>query len=1008
MIMLAKNLRGWHNLIRITSEAHSSGFYQSPCADWDLQERHGEGIMVSTSCVLGPLAYLIENGTDAQVDDWIKRGQSIHGDDLFFAIMPHDFDRQRALNLEIVSRANKFGAPIVHEKDSHYPERGWVDTQKIAILIGTNTTFAEAEEENRKRIANGQEVYELWHDDLHISSEDEDRAMYARYHPDLPESVVDEAMRNTHVIASRVDPLMPDKSLKMPKSAKATDDPREIVLDWCYEGLKRIGKRHDPVYEGRLEYEASVIDGQNAWGYFYFIGDLVRWARSDAHLPRTLDDPEPALKQPIRINSGRGSGAASIVCFLSRITMIDPIPHKFKFERFMNPERRSMPDIDLDIASSRRALMKEYCRRKYGAKNVADIVAMQHFQPRAALQNVTRTMYGFDHTAFKQIAALTHEKTGVIDPVNDTDLEVLRLREPGLDNWSKAWPEAWEHARRLENAGDPSVLRLSKHAAGVVVTPCEITDVMATIKSSEDEEGFRTAWAETTRISVVDELGIVKGDLLGIKGMDQQQLIVDMIREHTGEEIDLDALPVLRDPYAVEPEVMEVVFCGALTKKVNQFGSDGIRDFLRRAHPENIVDLAAINALYRPGPLGSGGHNRYVKRKRGEDASELPEILKPVLGDTYGSIAFQEQVMELFEVLVGYTPGQADDIRKIIAKYYRDKGGLAAEKLAEHRAEFIEAASKLVGLEYADGLWTEIEPYCNYSFNRAHAGSYVVQSYQDGWLKKHYSIFFYAVCLSLNEKETAEILREARAFDVSVLPPDINVSRDGFTPDFDAGAIRFGLRGIKGIGDAVADQIAADRPFRDLEDFTERSSRKYSKVNKAAREKLIKVGALDCFGARDDGMMAWLDEQTGEGIYWTPALRAQFELEMLGLALEPGGMLGEDGPLVRQHIYSEQEIADAQDGDQVTIGGAVRDLKPTVVKKGRQSGQSMARFKIALDLEEWICVSFPNSWRNICHLVVPGALLMLKGKVNDRRDIVVADAMDMREFIIALRTEPQE
>jgi DNA polymerase-3 subunit alpha len=1002
LILIAKNLRGWHNLIRITSAAHGDGFYQSPCADWDLMERYGEGLICTTSCILGPLPYLIENGTDREVRDWIERAQKIHGDDLYFSIMPHDIDRQREVNLAIVSLAREYGGKLLHEKDSHYPEPGWVDTQKVAILTGINQTFAQAEEVNRKRIEAGDEVYELWHDGLHLSGEEEDREMYARHHPDLPAEAVDEAIRNTDELLLGVEPYLMDRSLKMPRAARG-ENQREVVLGWCCEGLREMGRENDQVYEERLRYEIEVVDAQRAWPLLYFVGDVVRWARSTDPLPKTVDDPDPASKSPIRLNSGRGSAAASLICRASRITMIDPITHKFKFERFMNPERRSIPDIDIDVASSCRGLLKEYVARKYGRDSVADVVSQQTWQPRAALLNVTKTIYGYDHQAFKEVARLTHEDTGVIDPVHDTNLVVLRERESELDSWATRWPDAWEHARRLENAGDPSVLRLSKHAGAVAVLPGDVTDFIPTIRASEEEVGQRTAWAETTRISIQEELGIVKADFLALKGMDQQQMIVDMIAEYAGEQIELDSLPPLNDPYDVEDDVM-CRFREGTMLGVNQLQGDGISDFLRRAGPENIVDLTAVNALYRPGPLGSGAHNRFVKRKRGEERADYPEILRPILEDTYFTISFQEQVMSLFEVLVGYTPGQADDIRKIIAKLYRDKGDLAEQKLAEHKTRFIDGATEKLGDEWAQRLWEEILPFTAYSFNRPHAGSYMIQSYQDAWLKQHYPLFFYAVLLTMEEKKAQLILREARAFDVSVLPPDVNVSGDGFTVDHEVEAVRYGLRGIKGIGEAVAKQVVEDRPFEGLHDFTQRSSRKYSKVNKKAREILTKVGALDRFGARNDGQVAWISD-AGELVLWDSGLRARCESELLGITLEPGGILGaDDSELVRENIHSEQEVFEAREGEKVVVGGFTSDLRKTRVKRGKQTGREMAFAKLSLDLDEWSLTLFPDSWDSCRELVESGEPLMVRGRVDENAKIIVTGAMPMAEFLVEVKS----
>lgn len=1240
LVLLAKNLAGWHNLIRLTSEAHNSGFYQNACIDNELLREHREGLICTTSCVSGPLAFLLRNGSDRQVNDHVDEFLSIFGDDLYFSIMPHAFSGQREHNVAVAQIAARVGRPVVHEKDKHYPEAGWEETQKIAILTGINKTFAESDLEAQKRIDAGEDPYELWHPNLNISTEQEDRALYAEHHPDLPESLIDEAMNSTEEILAKVDPISIDRTLKMPRVfVPENDSAKAQVLRWCREGLKEMGRDGDPVYEERLQYESSVVDQVGAWEYFWVVADVVRWCRSDAPLPPTQEDPDPPRKKPIRLNSGRGSAAASLICRTAKITMINPITHKFKFERFMNPERRSMPDVDLDVASTRRGEVKEYMARRHGRGSIADIVAFQHFQPRAALKAVAKTMYGFESEAYKRVAVLTHENTGCIDPVNDVDLDLIREREPDLAKWAEDFPVAWEHAVRLENHGDPSVLRMSKHAAGVALVPGEVSSLMPTVKPDESEQMPRTAWAETTKVSVTEEIGVVKIDFLGLSGMDRQQMILDLVQEHTGKIIDVDALPFLDDPYAVEDDVMGV-FREGLTLGINQFSGDGITRFVKDAAPENIVDLAAINALFRPGPLGSGGHNRFVKRRRGVDVPDYPPVLHEVLGDTALTISFQEQVMELFERLADYTPGEADNVRKIIAKYYRDKSGLAQEKLAELEAVFVPRAAEKIGQELAESLWQEILPYSGYcltgdtvvirgaagkyskqeitlaelaeawkartplgdklrsrgvtllaldsdgrirpayanhvwsnglrsvykvktvggreirgtdnhrlltdagytvigslapgdnlvvmgdrqaeldqkrfiadtetpilpdaakaivlaraqgkcefcdfedtggekhslefahigplekmgildryhdpfnvrllcnpchktldyrkgerkvrhstgkptaldpilsidpdgfeevfdvsmrsdehnfiangivshnSFNRAHAGSYVVQAEQDAWLKKHYPLFSYSTYLTLDEDKTLDYLREARhpMFGLSILPPDVNVSGDGFTPDVEANAIRFGLRGIKGIGEAVAQQIVADRPFASLEDFEQRESRKYSKVNKKAREILIQVGALDSLGARSD---------------WDSKTKAGYEAQLLGVALEPDGILGEDADVVRSNIHSEVEVAAMVEGQEVIVAGKVVDMNRTRVKKqGRMHGRAMATgIKVALDLEQYVCVCFPDQWDRFEEQLGGEGMVIIRGKLDSRGTIIINDVMDLEQFI---------
>lgn len=982
-VLLAKNLKGWHNLIKITSAAFSEGFYQYPCFDWDLLERCHHGLIASTSCILGPLPFLIENGTDKEVDNFIIRSRKIFGDDFYIAIMPHDFDRQRAVNLELIAIANKYGIPIVYEGDSHYPKKGWIDTQKIAILIAMNSTFAEAEEQNKKRLENKEEIYELWHDGLHIMGEQEVRETFAQNHLDIPSNIVEESISNTDYIGSKIEPFLMDRSVKMPRAGKTPREAEDRVIQWCWEGMEYKGLRGNKVYEDRLKYELGVIRDRGNFDYFYITSDWVRWARSDAPLP---GDSEP--KKPMRIGSGRGSVAGSLVSYLCGITTLDPIAYKLKFERFLNPERKGLPDIDIDFPSTRRNEAKEYFARKYGQKNIADVIAQQHFQPRAALKGVTKVINGFDSDAYSEIADICHEKSGLIDPVHDTNLEEMRGRISELDNWANKYSKEWQESVKLENGGDPFVMRISKHAAGVVITPGEITDFMPTIRADEKEVGARTAWSETPKISIVEDFGFVKWDALGLTGMDQQQMIVDQIYDRSDEYIDLDKLPIMTNPMAVDDRVMQA-FQDKRTLGTNQFPGNGVTSFMARAKPENVIDLAAVNALYRPGPMGKQGHFHYADRKNGKKEYIIPDILKPYLSDTYGSLCFQESVTDLFEVLADYTPGQSDGIRKIIAKLYREKGPVAEEELNKHKEKFIQRSSEKIGLEESERYWEEILPYTDYSFNKAHSSGYAVQAYQDQWLKINYPLDFYSVIMTLEPKISLEAIKEAKKFDIKIFPPDVNISNSDYTPDFENNALRYGLCGIKGIAQTSADQVMELRPYFSLEDFEKKHTFKYSKVNKGHREKLFNVGALDSLGARSG---------------WSDTEKAKTEIELLGMSLSPGGTLGEDEQLIIEKTHSEEEYNELEVGSNVVIGGQITEVKSTKTKRGKNPGQEMGFARVSLGLDSFQCTIFPQIWSANKSLIHVGNKIMMQG-TKDERGIKVENIIGIEDYIKSLDLE---
>lgn len=985
-LLHAKNLKGWHNLIKITSAAFSSGFYQTPCFDWELLEQYHDGLIASTACILGPLPFLIENGSEKEVDDFVIRSKKIFGEDFYMAIMPHDFDRQRAVNLEIISLANKHGVPIVYEGDSHYPKKGWVETQKIAILIGTNSTVAEAEEQNKKRLENNEEIYELWHDGLHIMGEKEVKETFAQNHPDISSNIIDEAIYNTDYIGSKIEPWLMDRSLKMPRAGKSPKEAEDRVIQWCWEGMENKGLRGNKLYEDRLKYELDILRKRNNFPYIYLVADWIRWCKSDLPLPGQEDNKRPMLL------TCRGSAAASIVCYLTNITAIDPISHKFKFERFINPERKGQPDIDVDLPGKRRNEAKKYLALKYGEESLADIMAQQHFQPRAALKNVTKVLYGFDSEAYKIISEICHDDSGLIDSVHDINLEVMRGRITELDQFAQKWPEAWIQAVRLENGGEPFVCRLSKHAAGVAITPGPITDFLPTIRADSNEVGSRTAWPETSKDSIVEEVGIVKIDALGINGLDQHEAIIDLIEDHTGEKIDIDSLPCLKDPYDINPEVMKLAQDG-INLGVNQFSGHGITNYLKKLIPNNIIDLTAANALYRPGGMGENGHVHFARRKNGLEEYSIPDALEGTLNETYGIMAFQEQVMDIFQILLGYSAGKADDIRKTIDKENRAKNQAGRIKLASMKEDFIDKASKIIGEKNADRVWNEVLPWTGYGFNRPHSGCYSIHAFKDWFLKLKGPLETYTVLLSefkskkKSEKERfiQSAIKEAKYFGISILPPDVNISNSEYTPDFDSNALRYGLIGIKGIAETSAEQVMKLRPYLSLEDFEKKHIFKYSKVNKGHRQKLLEVGALDSLRGRED---------------WSNSEKSSKEIELLGMALSPGGTLGENESLIISKTHSEEEYGKLDIGSNVVIGGIISEIKEITDKRGNKMGFC----KISLGLDSFQCTLFSNKWSAFKPLLYMGSKVMVKGS-KDERGIKVDAMMNADEFANEVRSQ---
>jgi DNA polymerase-3 subunit alpha len=940
LILIAQNLRGWHNLIQMSSESFRSGFYQSPCVDDDLLDRYSEGVLCTSSCVLGPISKSIQQDNGAATQALIERFAARYPGRFWLEMQGHDFDLQRQINVEIATWATRLGVPLIAGQDSHYDVPGKAATQKVVTLLGTNTTFAENKIKQEKRLAEGLDAYELWHEGMHMMSGVEVHDLFEKNHPQIPYDLVAQAVDQTDELAKMVLPFQLNRQLKMPRVVDSQEEAERRVRDWCRESMDRLGLSGNPVYEDKLEFEFSVIRKRKNFDYIYLIGLVVRWARSSDPLPTIPEDPFPMPKRPMRVGASRGSAGGSLVCYLSKITGMDPIGHKLSFERFLNVDRKGLPDIDIDFPSDRRDEVKEFVARLLGRDHVADVVAFGRFTPRAAIKDVLRIMGVGDFKEVKDV-------TDLIDPVHDDDLTQLVESIPALKKLSKKYPEAWAHSVILENQGDPLIKNTSKHAGGMVLMPMPINDFIPTIRADEDDPTQRTAWSETPRFSIVDEFGLVKADLLSIQGMEQQDRIIALIAERTGQEIDLDQLEVCRDPYAIDELVMEK-FRQGLTLGVNQFEGANVTHFMKSARPQSLVDLAAINALYRPGPMGSGGHNHFAKRNTQQEPYEIHPALVEVLGDTYGVLAFQEQVMGVFEKAAGATPSQADSVRKIIAKLYREKGDTARNELEKLRVGFIGPAVEALGSELANDLWTQILPYSGYSFNRAHASGYGITAYQDMWLKTYYPAEFYTVLMTLDPKKAPLAIKEAAMFGMTVAGPDVNLSQSSFTVDYESKVIRFGLEAIDGVGPSAAQQIQEHAPYATELEFDLAHSFKYSKCNKGHRKAVLESGALDSLGARAD---------------WSENDKATTEAKRLSISLRPGGTFGDWEPFIQSVTHNQEELEELNPGSGAVVAGVITEVTKLVTKKGRNPGQQMGKIKIRFGLDIFEAVLFPPVWK---------------------------------------------
>lgn len=954
LLLIAKNEQGWKNLIKLTTEAHLTGFYHHPRVDWELLEKYHEGLYCSSACVGGYLPQLIQQGNERKVIDCIEKHLSIFKDDYRLEIMPHDFPAQRLVNIKLANLAFKFGIPLLATGDSHYPYEDWKDTQDVLLMLSTGQTV-----ENRKKKRElGEDVYEI-NAPLHMFSEKEMYESFAKHHPDLPKDVVIRAIEESGLMAEKIESFKISKESKFPKF-KNKEDSILTIKKWCREGMDRIGKNGDPEYEDRLTNELKTIQDLGVTDYFYLVGLVVRWARDEAK---------------IRVSSGRGSAAASLVCYLSRITMIDPIAHEFLFERFLNPNRKGLPDIDIDFEHTRREEIKAKFIELLGDDCVANISAFQRFGPKAALKDVARVLdvpFYEANRASKEIP----EAKDVGGAGNVPPLKKLRKTIPEVDQFFNKYPEVWKHAVRVEG----HVKGLSQHAAGLVITDKPITEYMPLIKGKNE---ILTAWSDSARSPIISDYGFPKMDVLGLDSLTKQGNTLRLIKERTGEDIDLDELEVAKNPEAVDQEVLKF-FREGKTLGIFQFGgSKQIASFLRHMRPDRFEDLVAANALFRPGALEGGDAYKYGDLKRGKiPVSYWHPSVEPYLKKTYGIMCFQEQLMQIAQELGGFSPGESDDMRKATSKLYR----MGRKEAQEFMSQYYDKWSKgceVKGLKKheSDAIWERMIAFGSYSFNRPHAGSYALIAYQDAFLKLRL-MEFYATLLTF-EKNIEDIIREAKDLGVKILPPDINRSGPEFTIT-DEG-LRYGLLSVKFLGKNAEEEILQKRPFNSIDDFKERIEKK--KCNKRVFDSLLWAGAFDSLGGRE---VIPVDQ------------KRQMEIKSMGVALSAKELSREYISVLEKRINTEDQVAGMTEGSKAVVGGELTTVKRHKIKRGRNQGEIMGFVTISFQGNSYDCTIFKEKFDKYQSIIKEGNVILLKGRKGENEEILADSMIEIDKLIEAI------
>jgi DNA polymerase-3 subunit alpha len=820
LVLLAKDLIGYRNLVKLSSLAYVEGFYTKPRVDRELLARYGEGIIVSSACMAGEVAtHLLRDDHAAAVEaaTWYA---NVFKERYYLEVQAHDSAGQRDLNARVFALAKELGLPVVATNDSHFLKRQDHDAHDVLLCIGLGKDLADRD---RMRYDEG----------LYFKSHDEIREFF----PDRPDVI-----ENTLKIADDVG-FEFSKKYHLPAFPLPTGvaSENELLNKLALEGARqRYGDPLPDDVRERLDYELGVITKTGYAGYFLIVYDFIKAAR----------------ERGIPVGPGRGSAAGSLVAYALQITNVCPLEFDLLFERFLNPERVSMPDVDVDFCFERRGEVIDYVRQKYGRESVCQIVTFGTLKSRAAIKDVGRVL-GFTPIETDQLAKLIPNQPNFSLEVKDAVEQIADVKR--LYETDDRYHQLLDYAIALEGLSRHTGV----HAAGVVIAPGPVDDYVPVCTQASKGSGASRNDAEDETVVVsqydmncLEKAGMLKMDFLGLTTLTVIHDAVKSIEERREKALDIDSIPL------DDPKVYQMLRAGRTTG-VFQFESPLATDMLRSMRCDRFDDLVASNALMRPGPLDAGMHRVYQRRKRGEEpvVYALPE-LEEVLSPTYGVITYQEQVMRIAQILAGISLAEADVLRKAVGK--KD-----AELIREELGKFIEkSVARGYSRNVIEELAGQIETFGRYGFNKSHSVAYSILSYQTAWLKAHHPAEFMAAILSSSIGDTDSVVKfinEARELDIDVLPPDVNESGYKFTVVGDK-RIRFGLGAIRNVGRGAIDSILASRrekgPFTSIFDLCERVDLRL--CNKRVFEALIASGALDNVGGHRAQFWAVLDSALQE------------------------------------------------------------------------------------------------------------------------------------------------
>src|SRR5579859_469742 len=1006
LTLLAETTEGYRNLMKLSSAAYLEGYYYKPRLDWELLERHHKGVIATTGCLGGVVAQALLRGDEAAAARLTGRLQDIFGaDHLFVELQDHGIDKQAKTNPQLVDIALRLGAPLLATNDSHYTTREDAVAHDALLCVQTGSAM----DDPRRFKFEGDEHY--------LKSAAEMRRLFAE---------VPEACDNTLWIAERADVEIEFGKPKLPSFPRPPEfaDADSFLRDLTYRGAEqRFGTPLPETVRERLEYELGVISSMGFSDYFLVVWDLIKYAKS----------------RGIRVGPGRGSAAGSCVAYCLRIVDVDPIKYGLLFERMLNPGRQQMPDIDMDFDSRYRGEMIRYAAQRYGHDHVAQIITFSTIKARAAVRDAARVL-GYPYLVGDKIAKL-------MPPLvmgRDTPLYAC------LDPHEK-FDDGYKMASELRDmyALDPDAKRVIDvakgleglrrqdgiHAAAVVISAEPLIEYLPIQRKPEPGAAQEDAPIVTQyEMHGVEELGLLKMDFLGLRNLSVIERALDLIEANTGRRPDIDAIEM------DDPATYEMLRRGD-TIGIFQLEGGPMRALVRALAPTAFDDIAALQALYRPGPMAANMHNDYADRKNGrKPITYVHPDLAAVLADTQGLMIYQESMMRVAEKFAGYSLEEADNLRKATGKKVR-------EIMATEREKFVAGCERTgYGRKLGSALFDVIEPFADYAFGKSHSYAYGLVSYQTAWLKANHPVEYLAALLTSvkdDKDRTAVYLAECRAMGIEVLVPDINVSASEFIALHDGGktgrgAIPFGMSAVRNVGEGLVERIVAERArcgrFTDFYDFCDRVDPVV--LNKRTIESLIKAGAFDSLGhprqglclvfeqivdrmlarrrEREQGVMSLFGDLGGPtsadgsggggGAVFDDARlpipdtefdkmqRLAFEKEMLGLYVSDHPLIGAETALRRHTEMTLTELRECREGELRWVGGVITGL----ARKYTKRGELMATFTLEdleASLEVWV---FPRTMTQVGHLLADDAVVCVKGRLDLRDETPKLVCMELK------------